>query len=75
MGEGDGDGDSAPIGWGEELAQLVLGEDGVDDEVLPTIAVGASEAELPAASFNAVAALRRKQLSARSGLRVVVLEG
>ena len=70
----DGGSDDSPIGWGEELRQLVLGEDGVDEEVLPTIVVGASEAELPEASVNAVSALRRKQLGKRSGLRVSVLE-
>ena len=48
-------------------------EDGVDEEVLPTIVVGASEAELPEASVNAVEARKAVALicaiyeSARNG--------
>ena len=59
-------------GWAASLQELTLGEDGVDDERLPTISVGGDAAELPEASANAVAILRRKQLT--GGLRVEVLE-
>ena len=66
--------DDADVTWAGAMTELTLGADGVDDERLPTIAVGATEAELPEASNNALAVLSRKQKMAGSGLRVDVLE-
>lgn len=58
--------------WAANMHKLVMGDEGVDDEVLPTIPVGAMEAELLDATTNAFAALKRKQLA--GGLIVEVLE-
>ena len=63
---------SNDLAWADGMRELVLGDDGVDDEVLPTVPVGATQAELLEATPNAFAALRRKQLS--GGLTVEVLE-
>lgn len=58
--------------WAAGLREIVLSNEGVDDEVIPSIAVGDTEAELMEATVNAFAVLKRKQQA--SGLIVEVLE-
>ena len=61
-----------PGAWASDMLAVRLGEDGVEDEILPTIHVGSTEAELlDAPDPNGIAQLRRKQLG---GARVDVLE-
>ena len=70
----DGSDDDEMFGhWAANMDELVLGEDEVEDERLPTIDVGDDQATLPDASPKALAVLRRKQL-ANMGLVVEVLE-
>ena len=58
--------------WAAEMSEVRLGENGVDDEILPTISVGAEEATLmDAPDANGMALLRRQQTA---GARVDVLE-
>ena len=61
------------MSWAANMLELRLGEDGVDDEVLPTITIGATEAELAnAPDAQGLRILGRKQLAGH--LRVDVLE-
>ena len=58
--------------WAAAMAEVRLGEDGVEDEVLPVITVRATEAELQEApGAQGMEVLRRKQFA---GLRIDVLE-
>ena len=68
-----GDDDADGTEWASRLTELRFSEGGVDDEVLPYIPVGASEAELKEApAAKGMAVLSRKQRFA--GLKVEVLE-
>jgi len=65
--------DDGAMAWAQALRELRLGEDGVEDEILPSIAVGAAEATLmDAPDARAIAKLGRKQLAGH--LKVEVLE-
>ena len=58
--------------WAAEMSEVRLGENGVEDEILPTIPVGAEEATLmDAPDAKGMGLLRRQQVA---GARVDVLE-
>ena len=72
LGSDDAD-DEDPLAWAAGMTELRLGEDGVEDEILPTIAWGADAATLmDAPSAKAIAVMGRKQIAGH--LQVEVLE-
>ena len=69
----DGRIDDLVSSWADQMSEVRFSEGGVDDEVLPYIPVGATEAELkPAPAAKGMAVLHRKQRFA--DLQVDVLE-
>lgn len=65
--------DEDAIAWAAGMLEIRLGEDGVEDEILPTIPVGATQATMmDAPDAKGVSVLGRKQLG--QGLKVDVLE-